>query len=84
MISGGVTDADLFELLAILEFSNIVEREGGWDVQREWRDALAGGEKQLIAMACVACFLHRFLGDRADDSVRQATLLPQAQVCYFG
>lgn len=30
---------------------NIVEREGGWDVAREWRDALSGGDKQKIAWA---------------------------------
>jgi len=28
-----------------------VEREGGWDVAREWRDALSGGDKQKIAWA---------------------------------
>lgn len=30
---------------------NVVEREGGWDVAREWRDALSGGDKQKIAWA---------------------------------
>jgi len=30
---------------------NIVEREGGWDAAREWRDALSGGDKQKIAWA---------------------------------
>jgi len=29
----------------------VVEREGGWDVAREWRDALSGGDKQKIAWA---------------------------------
>lgn len=50
-MTGGVTDADLLQILAILEIDNIVEREGGWDVTREWRDALSGGDKQRIAMA---------------------------------
>lgn len=31
--------------------SHIVEREGGWDVVHEWRDALSGGDKQKIAWA---------------------------------
>ncbi|KDE06157.1 ATP-binding cassette, subfamily D (ALD), member 2 [Microbotryum lychnidis-dioicae p1A1 Lamole] len=51
MIERGVTDADLMRILAKLEIDHIVEREGGWDVQREWRDALSGGDKQRIAMA---------------------------------
>lgn len=46
-----MTDADLLRILALLEIDNIVEREGGWDVTREWRDALSGGDKQRIAMA---------------------------------
>jgi hypothetical protein len=49
--TGGVTDADLLRILSILEIDGIVEREGGWDVTREWRDALSGGDKQRIAMA---------------------------------
>ena len=48
---GGVTDEDLLKILSLLEIDNIVEREGGWDVTREWRDALSGGDKQRIAMA---------------------------------
>lgn len=28
-----------------------MEREGGWDAAREWRDALSGGDKQKIAWA---------------------------------
>ncbi|SCV69975.1 BQ2448_1369 [Microbotryum intermedium] len=51
MVERGVTDADLMRILAKLEIDHIVEREGGWDVQREWRDALSGGDKQRIAMA---------------------------------
>jgi len=30
---------------------NVVEREGGWDVVREWRDSLSGGDKQKMAWA---------------------------------
>ena len=47
----GKTDEDLIEILKLLQIDNIVEREGGWDVEREWRDALSGGDKQRIAMA---------------------------------
>ena len=30
---------------------SIVKREGGWDVTREWREALSGGDQQKIAWA---------------------------------
>jgi len=29
----------------------IVEREGGWDSTREWRETLSGGDQQKIAWA---------------------------------
>ncbi|KAK1927880.1 ABC transporter transmembrane region 2-domain-containing protein [Papiliotrema laurentii] len=57
MLQKGVTDADLFNILQVVEMGHIVEREGGWDAVREWRDALSGGDKQRIAMARL--FYHR-------------------------
>lgn len=30
---------------------HIVEREGGWDAAREWRESLSGGDQQKIAWA---------------------------------
>lgn len=51
MIAKGVTDDDLRKMLAVVDLGQIVEREGGWDAVREWRDALSGGDKQRIAMA---------------------------------
>ena len=44
MQSKGVTDEDLMHILALLQMEHIVEREGGWDAVREWRDALSGEE----------------------------------------
>lgn len=49
--TGGVSDSDLLEILRLLDLDQIVEREGGWDAVKEWRDCLAGGDKQRIAMA---------------------------------
>ncbi|TFY64759.1 hypothetical protein EVG20_g5840 [Dentipellis fragilis] len=51
MDAWGVTDDDLLRILAFVQMENVVEREGGWDVAREWRDALSGGDKQKIAWA---------------------------------
>ncbi|GAA5988228.1 hypothetical protein JCM10908_002122 [Rhodotorula pacifica] len=57
MRARGVTDANLVQILRLLDLEAIVEREGGWDAQREWRDALSGGDKQRLAMARL--FYHR-------------------------
>lgn len=51
MRARGKTDEELLDILKILQIDHIVEREGGWDAQREWRDSLSGGDKQRIAMA---------------------------------
>ena len=57
MSARGVTDEELLKILEVVEMGHIVDREGGWDSVREWRDALSGGDKQRIAMARL--FYHR-------------------------
>jgi len=47
----GVTDADLFRILSVVEIEHIVERQGGWDAEAEWTDVLSGGLQQRVAMA---------------------------------
>ena len=47
----GVTDADLFRILSVVEIESIVERQGGWDAEAEWTDVLSGGLQQRVAMA---------------------------------
>jgi ATP-binding cassette subfamily D (ALD) long-chain fatty acid import protein len=49
--TGSFTDGDLLEILAVVKMDHVVEREGGWDSAKEWRDALSGGDKQKIAWA---------------------------------
>ncbi|EKM60803.1 uncharacterized protein PHACADRAFT_246954 [Phanerochaete carnosa HHB-10118-sp] len=51
MEARGVTDGDLFAILARVHMEHIVEREGGWDAAREWRETLSGGDQQKIAWA---------------------------------
>jgi len=34
-----------------VQMDHIVDREGGWDVKKEWREALSGGDQQKIAWA---------------------------------
>ncbi|ORX53226.1 hypothetical protein DM01DRAFT_1306277 [Hesseltinella vesiculosa] len=51
MAARGVTDADLLDILKVVQIENVVEREGGWDAEKEWSLALSGGDKQRIAMA---------------------------------
>ena len=40
-----VTDDDLQKILEQVDLDSLVAREGGWDAEREWRDALSGGDK---------------------------------------
>lgn len=51
MIQRGITDQDLLQILTVVHLAGLVEAQGGWDAQKEWRDALSGGDKQRIAMA---------------------------------
>lgn len=46
-----VTDKDLYKILQKVEIEQIVERDGGWDAEEEWRDVLSGGLQQRVAMA---------------------------------
>lgn len=57
MHSRGITDSKLLDILAVVQMEHIVEREGGWDAAREWREALSGGDQQKIAWARL--FYHR-------------------------
>ncbi|KAJ2322626.1 ATP-binding cassette long-chain fatty acid transporter pxa2, partial [Coemansia sp. RSA 2673] len=38
MTAKGTTDADLLAILKVVQLSHIVEREGGWDSVKAWRD----------------------------------------------
>ncbi|KAF8912942.1 ABC transporter transmembrane region 2-domain-containing protein [Gymnopilus junonius] len=49
MVQRGITDDDLLGILNVVHMTNIVEREGGWDAVKEWREALSGGDQQKIA-----------------------------------
>ncbi|KAK0198494.1 adrenoleukodystrophy protein [Armillaria mellea] len=51
MEARGITDDDLLNILSIVQMEGVVEREGGWNAAREWRDALSGGDQQKIAWA---------------------------------
>ena len=51
MAAGARTDEELYEILKVLKLEEIVAREGGWDMEKDWKDVLSGGDKQRIAMA---------------------------------
>ncbi|KAI8854629.1 ABC transporter transmembrane region 2-domain-containing protein [Chytridium lagenaria] len=57
MLAKNVTDADLRDILSVVQIGSIVDAQGGFDAEKDWKDVLAGGDKQRIAMARL--FYHR-------------------------
>ncbi|KAL5535281.1 PXA2 [Sanghuangporus sanghuang] len=51
MLDRGISDDDLLSILAVVQLDHVVEREGGWNAVRDWRDALSGGDQQKMAWA---------------------------------
>lgn len=51
MREAGESDAGLQKTLDAAHLGYLPQREGGWDVRKEWKDVLSGGEKQRMAMA---------------------------------
>lgn len=48
----GITDADLLNIMSILDLNHLVENfVQGWDTEAEWRDILSVGLQQRVAMA---------------------------------
>jgi len=47
----GISDTDLFPMIDAVNLGPVVDREGGLDAVKEWRDVLSGGEKQRVGMA---------------------------------
>lgn len=68
----GKTDADLLEILALLEIGDLVRREGGLDVTKDWAGALSGGDKQRLAM--VRILYHRPAYGILDECTSAVTL----------
>lgn len=68
----GVTDADLHDILSIVEIASVVDRPGGWDAEEEWRDVLSGGLQQRIAMARL--FYHKPKFAILDECTSSVTL----------
>merc|ERR1712137_603062 len=56
-LNSSESDDHLKELMSMVNLEYLIEREGGWDSEREWADVLSGGEKQRVAMARL--FYHR-------------------------
>jgi ABC-type uncharacterized transport system fused permease/ATPase subunit len=52
-----LNDDQLMEILNNVELQYIVQREGGLNVERDWKDILSGGEKQRLGLARI--FYHK-------------------------
>jgi ATP-binding cassette subfamily D (ALD) long-chain fatty acid import protein len=69
----GVTDADLTDILRVLELDYLLEQyDGGWEHEAEWREALSMGLQQRVAMARL--FYHRPRFAILDECTSSATL----------
>ena len=51
MRDSGRKDHELLKVLETVRLGYLPSREGGWDVRKEWKDVLSGGEKQRISFA---------------------------------
>ena len=51
MHDSGRRDPELLQILEDVRLGYLPEREGGWNVWKEWKDVLSGGEKQRMAFA---------------------------------
>ncbi len=52
-----LNDDQLIEILNNVELQYIVQREGGLNTERDWKDILSGGEKQRLGLARI--FYHK-------------------------
>jgi ATP-binding cassette subfamily D (ALD) protein 2 len=52
-----INDNQLMEILNNVELQYIVQREGGFNAERDWKDILSGGEKQRLGLARI--FYHK-------------------------
>ncbi|MCJ1339285.1 hypothetical protein MMC09_004574 [Bachmanniomyces sp. S44760] len=51
MRESGRRDRELSRVLEEVRLGYLPDREGGWDVRKEWKNVLSGGEKQRMSMA---------------------------------
>ncbi|TPX10617.1 uncharacterized protein E0L32_008503 [Thyridium curvatum] len=69
----GVTDAELLDMLKILNLEHLVDMyPEGWDAEAEWRDVLSGGVQQRVAMARL--FYHKPRYAILDECTSSVTL----------
>lgn len=51
MILKGISDRKLREFMSMVKIEFLVDREGGFDTEKTWKDIFSGGQRQRIAIA---------------------------------
>ena len=60
MVEDRRSDEDLMQILHKVRLEYLVDREGGWETVKEWKDVLSGGEKQRVGIARVLYHMPQF------------------------
>lgn len=70
----GISDDELWQLIADMNLTSVIQREGGLDMFKDWHEVLSGGERQRVAFIRMLYFRPVFgIIDEATSAVSTET-----------